>query len=64
MRASISKNACRSRHYIFFGMPPLCRGKNLYSRPPPTTLKKSTQCFMFRKNDSPSQNEDIAGDGE
>jgi hypothetical protein len=27
---------------------------------PPTTLKKSTWCF----NDSPSQNEDIAGDGE
>jgi hypothetical protein len=49
---------------FFFQMSPLCQGKILYSRPPPTTLKKSTRCFMFRKNDSPSQNEDIAGDGE
>jgi hypothetical protein len=49
---------------FFFEMPPLCRGKILYSRSSPTTLKNSTWHFMFRKNDSPSQNEDIAGDGE
>jgi hypothetical protein len=38
--------------------------ENFCTVDPPTTLKKSTRCFMFRKNDSPSQNEDIAGDGE